>query len=431
MSDEEKKINELLEENSRLRVTIEELTILNEIATAVSSVQSLDDIESLIIKKCLKYLAAEEGVIMLLNNSDQDKPFQTIMRTQNSILNSSSYRINDQVMGWILRYKTALTVNNFKEDTRFSVITENKINLNSLLAVPMFIKKRMIGIIVLFNKRGGEFSESDQRFLAICAAQSAQIIENARLYEQEQLLEKLKEEMSLASTIQNSILPKESLRAHGFHITGKTIPANDIGGDFYDYVKTSEKDIAIWLGDVSGKGIPAALMMANIQGFLRSRSAVDEDCKQSAKASNEFLIKNNDVGKYATLFYSLLNTESGQLKFILAGHNNILHYKHSGEIRIYRSSDLPIGIFSGYNFENQSLIIEPGDFVLIYTDGITETENKSEVFFGEERLIDIIKQNSEISSEQLIDTIFNETKLFGDNQPQNDDISLLIIKRDF
>ncbi len=421
-------VTELIEENNRLRVTIEELSILNEIATALSSSHSLQDIESLIIKKCLKYLSAEEGVIMLLEKDNFNKPFHTVLRTQNSSIDSSTFKLDDQILGWVMKNKTSLTVNNFQEDNRFNGGSKKDLSLNSFLAVPMFVKRNLIGIIVLFNKRQGEFTEGDQRLLAICASQSAQVIESARLYTQEQHLTKLKEEMDLAAQIQINLLPKESIMLNGFKIIGKSIPAREVGGDFFDFVPLAEDLISIWLGDISGKGIPAALLMANLQGFLRSRSFIDKSCTISVQSSNDFLVKNVESGKFATLFYSILNSETGQLNFIIAGHNNIFHFKHSDEIEIYRSSDIPIGLYEDYNFEERSLVFGPGDFVLIYSDGITEAEDKNENFFGEERLIEIIRGHLNDDPETIIESIYTETNLFSAGRPQNDDQTLLIIK---
>lgn len=423
-------VNELLDENNRLRVTIEELSILNEIATAVSSSQSLQEIESLIIKKCLKYLSAEEGVIMLLEKDNFNKPFHTILRTQNSAIASSAFKLDDQILGWVMKNKTSLTVNNFQEDNRFNLSSKKDLSLNSFLAVPMFVKRNLIGIIVLFNKHKGAFTEGDQRLLAICASQSAQVIESARLYSQEQHLTKLKEEMDLAARIQINLLPKESMLLNGFQIIGQSIPAREVGGDFFDFVPFAENLISIWLGDVSGKGIPAALLMANLQGFLRSRSFTDKDCNITVQASNDFMVKNDDNGKFATLFYSILNTETGLLNFIIAGHNNILHIKHSAEIDIYKSSDIPIGIYRDYKFEDRALFIEEGDFLLIYSDGITEAEDKNESLFGEERLIEIVRKHLNDDPKTVIESIFAEVNLFSMGSPQNDDQTLLLVKLD-
>jgi phosphoserine phosphatase RsbU/P len=420
----------LLEENRRLQSTVEELSILNEVATTISSAQTIDKIEYIIIKKCIKHLSVEEGVVMLFNEDDFNKPFQTILRTKNSILKSLHHTLDEQITNWILKNKTSLIINNFRDDTRFIKNNATKLSLRSLLCVPMYLKGRLFGIIALFNKITGEFTERDQRLLSILASQSAQVIENARLYEQETTLLKLEGEMSLASQIQNNLLPKEPIKTNGFTIEGKAVPAKDVGGDFFDFVSLPDNKIAVWLGDVAGKGMPAALLMANIQGYLRSRSTVDKNCKNCIDAVNEMMLSNSDDDKYATLFYAILDLETSQMSFVVAGHNNIIHFNKNKEIKIYESFGLPIGIYPTYNFEEKKITLNRGDLVLIYSDGITEAENNKEESFGEERLIDSIKKSYEVNSSNMIEKIYSEVKSFSQDIQRADDQTLLLIGRD-
>ena len=142
------------------------------------------------------------------------------------------------------------------------------------------------------------------------------------------------------------------------------------------------------------------------------------------------MIKGSETGKFATLFYSILNTESGQLNFIIAGHNNILHFKNFNQFDIYKSADIPLGIYDDYIFEEKSLKIEPGDFILIYSDGITEAEDENENLFGEDRLIEIIQKNINASPNDLIESIYKHINLYSKGRLQNDDQTLLLIKID-
>ena len=330
-AENERTIASLLEENQRLHETIEELSVLNDISAAISSSMSLEEIETVLIKKCIKYLMVEEGVVTLLNDTDSEQPVQTLLRKPNSIFESLPNKIDDQVIGWVLKNKTTLMVNNFSEDTRFKFGDVNDTRLKSLLCAPMFVKGKLIGFVSLINKRIGEFTLNEQRLLSICASQSAQIIENARLYKQESVLIKLIEEMSLAAQIQKNLLPKAPFIFSGYTILGATSPAKDVGGDFYDYISLTKNKAAIWLGDVSGKGIPASLLMATIQGVLRSKSLDSKSCSDTLQFLNEIILRNNDEDKYATLFYSILNFETNELTFVSAAHEKILHFHKNQE----------------------------------------------------------------------------------------------------
>jgi len=420
----------LKEENENLKKTIQELSILNEIATAVTATQSVTEIEDLIIKKCIKHLMVEEGVIMLLNDSDESGSFTTMLRTRNSILDSLPYQLDDQLTGWMLKNKTVLLINNFAEDKRFNIGNNSLSQIKSLLCVPMFIKARMIGLITLFNKINTSFTEGDKRLLSICASQSAQIIENARLYEIETVLKKVKKEIELAAKIQYNLLPKSDLVLNNISITGKTIPAKDVGGDFYDFIPLPDHKIAVWLGDISGKGMPAALLMANLQGVLRSQTIIDSNCKSCLKKANETMVQNSEDDKFATLFYAIINTDSNRINYISAGHNTLLYIDKSGAIKNYDSEDLPIGIYPDIAFKEKTIDMKPGDMLVVYSDGITETENADEENFQIDRLRELLSLNIELAPADLIEKIFSNVHNFSGKSEQSDDQTLLIIKLD-
>jgi len=156
----------LQQENQSLRRTILELSILNDIAAAISSAQSVSEIERLIVKKCIKHLMAEEGIIMLLNEADESGAFTTMLRTRNSIMDSLPYKLDDQIMGWMLKNKTALVINNLNEDKRFTTGNSPASQIRSLVCVPMFVKSRMIGVLTLFNKIKASFTDDDKRLRA-------------------------------------------------------------------------------------------------------------------------------------------------------------------------------------------------------------------------------------------------------------------------
>ncbi len=201
----------LQEENKRLRTAIEELSVLNEISTAISSTQPLEQIIELIVRKCVKNIKVEQGAVMLLDEKDEDKPFRTMIRKQDSVSSILPFRLDTQLTGWMLKNKTPLLINNLENDTRFKYLMNEDFPIHSLLSVPMIVKGKMIGLLTIFNKKTEVgFTNNDQRLLGIIAAQSAQIIENARLYHEEQNLQHLQEEMHLAYEIQINLLPKVS-----------------------------------------------------------------------------------------------------------------------------------------------------------------------------------------------------------------------------
>ena len=415
-------------ENERLRRTILELSILNEIATAISSALTVSEIERLIVKRIVKHVMVEEGIIMLLDATDNAGSFRTMLRTNNSVVDSLPNKLDDQLVGWMLKNKVALVVNNIEDDTRFDVGKSARMHVRSLLCVPMFVKSRMIGVLTVFNKMNGAFTDDDKRLLAICAAQSAQVIEQARLSEQEATLQKLHEEMHLAAQIQNNLLPRSMMTMNGAVIIGKTIPAKIVGGDFYDAVATGDDGVVFWLGDVSGKGMPAALLMANIQGALRSSTMMEKDIVTCISNVNASLCENSAADKFATLLYARMNMTTRRCSFVSAGQNNLLRLRKDGAMEFYQTQDIPVGIYSAYRFSEQTVELMDGDLLIVYSDGIIEAENLHEEPFGEPRLVEILKAHCQVPPEQLIEKVLSCVNSFTHNAPQSDDQTMLIMR---
>jgi sigma-B regulation protein RsbU (phosphoserine phosphatase) len=422
--------NQLIDENRRLRAAVEELSALNEIATAITSTQTLEQIIDLIVRKCVKHIKVEQGAVMLLDEKDQDKPFHTMIRKQDSLSNILPYRMDAQLTGWMLKNRNPLIVNDLTTDSRFKFMVSNDFPIKSLLSVPMIVKGKMIGLLTVFNKKAElGFTTGDQRLLGIIAAQSAHVIENARLYQEEQALIRLQEEMRLAYEIQVDLLPKSQPVLTGYQVAGKSIPAKDVGGDYFDFIPIRDNSLAFCLGDISGKGIPAALLMANLQATLRGQTLMGKDCKACVSFANEILYHSTAPNKFATLFYGVIDGSKNELSYCNGGHNNPFFFSRENKLTPLDKGGLIVGIMPSVPYEEETIPFNPGDLLIIFSDGITEAMNNSEEEFSEQRLIDLIIKNRNETPENLIDIIIKSVKDFSGGQSQSDDITLVIIKR--
>jgi sigma-B regulation protein RsbU (phosphoserine phosphatase) len=289
----------------------------------------------------------------------------------------------------------------------------------------------MIGLLTVFNKRNeAQFTSADQRLLDIIAAQSAHVIENARLYREEQELIRFREEMRFASEIQIQLLPKEQPVLMGYKIAGKSIPASEVGGDFYDFISIDANRFAFWLGDVSGKGIPAAILMANIQATLRGQTLTESSCKDCVALANTILYHNTAPGKFATLFYGIIDISTNELTYCNAGHNIPLFLSKDNKISPLENGGMAIGIMPWVHYEHVNIPFKPGDRLVLFSDGIPEAMNSNEDFFGEERLTELVIKNRDKLPDELIDLILKEISVFSGSLAQTDDITLVIITRD-
>ncbi len=421
----------LQEENKRLRTAIEELSVLNEISTAISSTQPLEEIIDLIVRKCVKNMKVEQGAVMLLDEKDIDKPFRTMIRKQDSVSNILPFRFDTQLTGWMLKNKTPLLINDLEKDTRFKYMVNEDFPIRSLLSVPMTVKGKMIGLLTIFNKKTDTgFVNNDQRLLGIIAAQSAQIIENARLYQEEQAFQHLQEEMRLAYEIQVNLLPKSQPDIFGYQISGKSIPAKDVGGDYYDFIDIHEDKLAFCVADISGKGIPAAILMANVQASLRGQAKLNRSCKECVSFTNDILFHNTSPTKFATLFYAILNKKTNEITYCNAGHNEPFLYSSENKLSKLSVGGMIAGVMPSFPFEEETITFQKGELLILFSDGITEAMNSDEEEFSEKRLEEVIMNNRNEPSEKLIEVILKEVANFTGNSPQMDDMTLVVIKRE-
>lgn len=418
----------LRDENLRLRKAVDELSVLNDLARVISSAMTLDAVIENVVKKSVKAVRGQQGMITLV---DEEEPteMRTLIRTQNSTSDHQQFHLNQNILGWMMINKKPMMTNDLSSDPRFSgVWTDGEIR--SILCVPLLAKNRLIGILAVFNKSdGGGFTEDDKRLLSILATQSAQVLETTRLYQQEQSLKVIQEQVRLAAVIQNDLLPKKFPAIPGYEIVGKSIPAQLVGGDYFDFIPMNDKKMAICVGDVSGKGFPASLLMANLQATLRGQSMVTTSARQCINHSNKLLFESTSSEKFATLFYGLLDWEQHKFQFCNAGHDPPFHITHQGDQKRLKTGGVILGIMDTFPYEEEATSLSPNDMIVIYTDGVTEAMNGQQEMFGEENLTSLLAQHRGLSASEVMDSITTGLKAHIGGHTQYDDITIVVIKR--
>jgi len=235
--------------------------------------------------------------------------------------------------------------------------------------------------------------------------------------------------MTLAKEIQFNLLPKAMPEISGYDAYGISIPAKEVGGDYYDMITIEEDCVALCLGDVSGKGMPAALLMANLQATLRGQTMACDCARECLERSNHLLYHSTDAEKYATLFYGILNVKNHMLCFANAGHNNPFLVSQKGKVERLKTIGIPLGFMEQFEFSEHSVALEPGDILVLFSDGISEAMNAFEEEFEEERLLQIVQGGHHLSMRDLVDEIIAAVKNFTGDTPQTDDMTLLALKR--
>jgi sigma-B regulation protein RsbU (phosphoserine phosphatase) len=421
-------VSALQHEVQQLRKAVEELSILNDLSRVISSTMSLDEVIKNIVNRAVKAVHGQQGMITLVDEQSPNE-MKTLIRTQDSGTNQPQFRLTQSILGWMLLNKKPLTSDNLAADSRFQIgNVEN--NLRSLVAVPLLVKSRIIGILAVFNKKSdATFSEDDKRLLSIIATHSGQILENARLLEQEKSLITMREQLKLASDIQQQLLPTKAPALEAYDIAGRSLPAQEIGGDYFDFIPVNEERLAVCLGDVTGKGLPASLLMANVQATIRGQSLIDQPPKDCIIRSNKLLFQSTSPEKFVTFFYAILNTQQHILSFSNAGHDSPYVFRENGEIHRLKTGGVVLGIMDFFPFDEESLQLQLNDCIVIYSDGLPEAMNQNRELLGDERLCALLQKYRTMSANDMIDRVFSEIKEYAGPYPQSDDMTMVVIKR--
>lgn len=297
------------------------------------------------------------------------------------------------------------------------------------VAVPMRSQQQTRGVMLVGSKiTGGFFDEAEIEFLSILGNQAMTAIENARLFEETLEKQRLEEEMNLARSIQQGLLPKTIPIISGYELAGCNIPSRQVGGDYYDIIRISENQYGIAIGDVSGKGPGAALLMANLQAALQAHVSSRIAMEAMMSRLNNQIFQNTAIDKYITFFYGELNTEENTFTYCNAGHNFPYHLKSSGDICELQDGGLILGMMQDMTYKTSSLRMETGDCVVMYTDGITEEMDADDEEYGEDRLQNCILSYLQNGADVLMQAVLDDVKGYSVSNNQSDDMTMVVIK---
>lgn len=301
----------------------------------------------------------------------------------------------------------------------------------SEIAVPLVYEERIIGVIALESSRTNAFTEYHARLLENIANHLSIAIVNARLHAKHVEGErKLEREILMGRDVQRAMIPESAPALKGFEIAARLEPALNLSGDFYDYVPLSDRRLGIIIGDVSGKGVRAAMGMAASRSLLRSVARRGQGPARVLRDAN--LRLHRDLGKQllVTLVYGLLDAETRSFQYCNAGHNPPLLIKPSGKWRALKTGGLLMGVFERQQYKSETLHLERGDLLFFYTDGLVEahTPQPDRTEFGEGRLIEFLLKNRNLRANALVDAVINLVKEFAAGAHQHDDLTLLALR---
>ena len=312
---------------------------------------------------------------------------------------------------------------------------ELKQELGAELVLPLSSSTEVIGVMGLGPKRSeAPFTPGDVRLLTAVAAQTGLALENSRLTaeiaSEVALRERAQRELEIAREVQERLFPQDYPPLPGVEYAGACRPALGVGGDYYDFIKFSDTELGIAIGDVSGKGIPAALLMATLRAYLRGQTIRrDSDLGAMMANLNRLVYESSAPNRYATFFYAQYETTTRVLQYVNAGHNPPMIFRTSGGVvRLYVGGPV-IGLIEGCAYEQGQVTLEPGDVFVAYTDGVSEAMNGNHEEWGEEQLAATTLPARSVNCQELIVRIMRAADGFVAGAPQHDDMTLVVVRR--
>ena len=295
--------------------------------------------------------------------------------------------------------------------------------------VPMRIQNKTKGLLVIGERITKiEFQDYDIEFLSTLGNEAMICLENARLFEETLEKQRMEEELAIAREIQQKLLPHECPVLDRYDISAINVSSRQVSGDYFDCIELNSEILCLAIADVSGKGTGASLLMANLQATLHALIEANVSLPKIAGKINNLIHRNTAYDKFITFFFGFLNVKENTFTYVNAGHNPPILMREDGSIKLLEVGGLLLGMMPNMPYQQETVSLVPGDWIVMYTDGVTEATNNADVEFEEQRLIKTVRMNRDHTAEQMRDKILSEVKEFSEDQPQNDDITMLLLK---
>jgi len=418
-------------ENARLYTRVsrqaQTLALLNEISRDLTSILNVDELLQSIAETLTRLIDYQMFSILLLDDSGQKLVHRFSMRFKENIHLKHDIPVGRGLVGAAAQLKQAVLVPDVSKDPRYIMANPET---KSELCVPLIHKGAVIGVLDLEHTRRNYFTEDHKRTMTTLAAQLAIAIENARLYERIARQEaRLENELDMAREIQIRLLPQVMPTLRGAEVAARFTPARTIGGDMYEFLQYSGDSTAVMIGDVSGKGAPAALYAALVAGILRSAADGEPSPAEMLTLVNTALSERPISAQYISMIYAVWDGANGTLRIANSGLPRPI-YSHSGRTEIVQATGLPLGPFDDATFDELDLHVSPGDVFVFFSDGISDAANPAFENFGRARIEKIVAEKHSASAQEIVNCIFDAVRQFCQGCDPFDDETVVVIKID-
>src|SRR6266436_5932077 len=417
------------DETSRVAQRSDLLALISKISVALLDTATLNETLDQVVSMVFQAVPADRSMIMMRDEKNPDLKV-TVARLRDRAGEVGEIRISRSVIDEVVTNGKSVLTSDAQADPRFMGGTVMLQGVRSVLAVPLGVGANVFGIIYADSPLSdNRFTEDHLKVLTTLASVAAIRVENARLTEEQMERERLEREQQVASEIQQRFLPATAPIVAGYELQGISFPCYEIGGDYYDFIQREDGRLVIALGDVSGKGTAAALLMSSLHAAIHAQTGSHDTLVGTICAVNRYLAENIPSNRFVTLFCAELDPESGALSFLNAGHNPPLIVHAAGTVEQLASGGLPLGIKADAEYREGRTTLQTGDVLVIYSDGVTEAASPNGEEFGPTRLYEVVSRNVDASAAGIRDRIESALTKFSQGTQAADDITLVIVKR--
>ena len=403
------------------------LLAINEIGELLGHLH-LDTLLSKIVSLSLQLIRAEVANLMILQSDHLRSRVE--MGLNDEVVRGITWKDGATMVDWVLQNHRPILIENLSRDSRFEVDSSSHA-IQSIVSIPLFTTSKDLGVLNVVNTRGGaSFSSDNMATLQTAAGLASTAIENALLHREAIEREVFREQLRIARQIWENILPRSVPTFAGASISARSVPASVVGGDFYDFIPLGDDQLGLVIADVSGKGIPAAMIMNMAKTILHVEALRGDKPNRVLDTVNDLLVESTKMDSFVTLTYAVADRANRRILITNAGHNPCLLYrKATDSIEELTSENMPLAILPHQTFLTQEVQVEPGDLLFLYTDGVTEAMNRQGEMYEIQRLQRLLYDCGHLpSAESIVEKVFLQVNDFVGDAPQHDDTTVVVFK---
>ncbi len=411
------------------RERMNELTCIFEIAQSAQSADSLDEMLHSTLETIGRVLGVDRLSVLLREEGEHGL---RVARTRGFTVEDDDIRIDPEkgIAGIVLKTGDPLLIRDIEKELRVNAERARSYATRSFVSVPIEIEGRLAGVLNAADKKNGApFDYFELKVLSTAASQIADASSRLRSRERALEIQMYRKDLDTAAQIQKNSLPRIPARIGGHDVATRYEACREVGGDFYDLIYHSDDRVSVLIADVAGKGVPAALFMEYSKTLIGGQIPRNLDPVTTMARVNDELYRNSKIGIFVTCMLIQIEREYRRIRLASAGHNRQYLFRPSrGSLEILSGKGAPLGIFEGTNYLEKLVDYEPGDLLVLYTDGITEANDRHYAEYGEERFIEVVRRNAGLPPDGIIRAVFDDVDRFRDGFEATDDATMLVMR---